>query len=203
MRKVLTAILGGIATLAVAAVAVAAHRDMHIMNVGLPVGSVARIEYEGDVAPKVIVAPAPKAVPVNFLEAVNLIPFAAFDRIAAPMSHDMDAMAQEISAFQPVPPFADGNIDLAALAKLPPGALHYQFVSTSDGGGTCNRSVEVTSYGRGQKPKVVSSSAGDCASTKRVPMPTQLDSPSGPTVPALTRTGKTAVAERVHAANTI
>jgi len=203
MRKLRTAVLSGVAALAVAGAALAISRNMHVMNVGLPGGAVARIEYEGDVAPKVIVAPAQEAVPVNMFETVDTAPFATFDRIAASMDRDMGAMIHEIGAFQPMLLSGDGEFDLAALGKLPPGTVRYQFVSTSDGSNTCNRSVEVTSYGTDQKPKVVSSSSGDCTPTNRVPKPTRLDGPAGPAVPELTKTGRTATAERYHATNII
>src|ERR1700754_456774 len=147
MRKLRTAVLTGAAALAVAGAALAANRDMHVMKVGLPDGSVARIEYAGDMAPKVVVPPASDVVPVGFLGAFDTAPFAAFDRIAASMDHDMAAMIHEIGAFEPVLPSGDGEIDFAALGKLPPGTVHYEVVSTNDGGTTCSRSVEVTSYG--------------------------------------------------------
>ena len=199
MRKLRTVVLSGVAALAVASAALAATRDMHVMKVGLPGGAVARIEYEGDVAPKVIVAQA--AVPVDLFDAVDTAPSAVFDRIAASISRDMDAMVHEIGAFEPMPPSADGKIDLAALATLPAGTVHYQFVSTSDGSDTCSRSVEVRSFGPDHKPKIVSNSSGNCASTNRAPSPTRLDDPAGPAVPGLTRTGMTATAERRHTTN--
>ena len=199
MRKLRTVVLSGFAALAVAGAALAATRDMHVMKVGLPGGAVARIEYEGDVAPKVIVAQA--AVPVDLCDAVDTAPSAVFDRIAASMSRDMDAMVHEIGAFEPMPPSADGRIDLAALVKLPAGSVHYQFISTSDGSGTCGRSLEVTSYGPDHKPKIVTNSSGNCASTNRTLSPPRLDDPAGPAVPGLTKTGMTATAERRHTTN--
>ncbi|NIJ35277.1 hypothetical protein [Sphingomonas oligoaromativorans] len=203
MRKVRTVVLSGVAALAVAGAALAATRDMHVMKVGLPDGSVARIEYAGDVAPKVIVAPIEKAVRVNFFDAVDAAPFTAFDQIVASMDRNMDAMVHEIGALQPMLPSANGKIDLAALGKLPPGTVHYQFVSTSDGSGTCSLSVEATSYGPEQKPKIVSNSVGDCASTNRRPVPTRLDDPAGPAVPVVTKTGMTATAEPYRTTNII
>jgi hypothetical protein len=58
MRKIHTAVVASIAALAVVGTAVAASHDNHVMKLDLPDGSIARIEYKGDVAPKVIVAPA-------------------------------------------------------------------------------------------------------------------------------------------------
>jgi hypothetical protein len=203
MQKLRPAILGGIATLAVAGAALATHQDMHVMNVGLPGGMAARIEYEGDVAPKVIVAPAPDFAPVNVLGAVNTAPFVTLDRIAAWVDRDMDAMIDEIGAFQPTLPSSDGKIDLAALGKLAPCSVQYQFASTSNGSSTCRRSVEVTSHGPDEKPQVVSNSSGDCASAKGARAPTRLDDPIERAVPGLTKTGTTAAAEPYHATNII
>ncbi|MBA2934482.1 hypothetical protein HZF05_10270 [Sphingomonas sp. CGMCC 1.13654] len=203
MPKFRTPALAGVVALAIAGAALAANRDMHILKVGLPDGSVARIEYAGDVAPKVTVAPASGAAPTALLDAFDTAPFAAFDRIAASMDRDMDTMVHEIGALQPLLTPDAGKLDLAALSKLPPGTVSYRLVSTGNGNEMCSRSVEVTSYGPDQKPKVVSSSSGDCAPTNRVPTPTRLDSPTGPAVPATTRAGETDMAERSRAANTI
>jgi hypothetical protein len=43
------------AAAAIAGTALAATRNSHVMNVALPDGSVARVEYVGNVAPKVTV----------------------------------------------------------------------------------------------------------------------------------------------------
>lgn len=163
MRKLRTAVLTGIATLAVAGVGYAAIRDMHVMKVDLPDGSVARIEYKGDVAPKVTVAPTSAIVPARFGDLFDDAPFSALDRITAEMDRRARAMLQEANALQASPLFGDGKPDLAVLSKLPAGTFHYQFVSTSDRSGVCNRSLEVRSYGPAQKPEVVSTSSAACS----------------------------------------
>jgi hypothetical protein len=56
MRKLLG--VAGIAAAAIAGTAIAASSKTHVMNVLLPDGSVAHVEYVGDVAPKVIVEPS-------------------------------------------------------------------------------------------------------------------------------------------------
>jgi hypothetical protein len=68
MRKAFGFILAGLGAAALAGAAVAASQDSHTMNVPLPDGSTARVEYVGDVAPKVTVVPAPVS------------PFGIFDR---------------------------------------------------------------------------------------------------------------------------
>jgi len=72
-------------------------------------------------------------------------------------------MLRQASALAAQPIGPDGKIDQAALAKLPAGTVQYSFVSTSSGNGTCSRSVQMTSFGPNQQPKVVSQSSGDCA----------------------------------------
>jgi hypothetical protein len=202
MRKVRTAVLTGIAALAVAGAGLAAGRDMHSMKVDLPDGSVARIEYQGDVAPRVTFAPASHVIPVAFLGPFDSAPFAAFDRIAAEMDRQTEAMIHEVSGLQPALSPGDGKLDLAALGKLPPATVHYRFVSTSDGSGTCDRSIEVTSYGSDQSPKVISSSAGDCKAVDRTLAPAWFDAPARP-VPGLTRTDAAATAARPHVGTTV
>src|SRR3546814_14407058 len=60
--------------------------------------------------------------------------------------------------------------DRAAFGTLPAGTVSYRFVSTSTGNGTCSRSIQVTSLGADQQPKVVSSSSGDCGAPSRGPV---------------------------------
>ena len=45
------------AAAAIAGTAIAANSETHVMNVSLPDGSVAHVQYVGDVAPKVTVEP--------------------------------------------------------------------------------------------------------------------------------------------------
>lgn len=162
MRKVRTAVLAGVAAVAAIGTALAANHGSHVMKVGLPDGTVARIEYEGDVAPKVTVAPSSSVAPIAWLDPFEPAPFALFDRIAADMDRQSDLMMRQVRAL-PLPIMADGGkIDLTALHSLPPGTVSYSFVSTTNGGSTCSRSVQVTSLGSGQQPKVVSNSSGDC-----------------------------------------
>lgn len=161
MRKIRTAVFAGVAALAAAGTALAAPAETRVMKVGLPDGSIARIEYRGEVAPKVVVAPAARFVPVQWIDPFDAAPFAMFDRIAAAMNRQSDLMMRHMLALQSQPnPL--GDINLASLGSLPAGTVSYRYVATSSGTGTCSRSVEVTSHGSGQKPKVVSRSSGDC-----------------------------------------
>lgn len=64
MRKIRTAVLAGVAAVAAIGTALAASHGSHVMKVGLPDGTVACIEYEVDVAPKVTVAPVSSVAPI-------------------------------------------------------------------------------------------------------------------------------------------
>lgn len=164
MRKLRTAVLAGIATLGVAGTAMAASKDAHVMAVALPDGSVARIEYQGAVAPKVRIdpsAPALRIVPIRLADPFDLAPFAMIDRIMADM--DRQAAAMTAAALQPIPADNAGHPDLAAFGNLPAGTVSYRFVSTSDGNRVCSRSWQVTSQGPQQAPKLISANSGDCA----------------------------------------
>src|SRR3546814_3624443 len=69
MRKLLrTAVLAGAAAIATAGTAIAAANHNRVMTIDLPDGSLARIEYQGDVAPKVTVEPAMRFAPVRFAD---------------------------------------------------------------------------------------------------------------------------------------
>lgn len=168
MRKIRTAVLAGFAAVAVVGTALAATHNIHHMKIALPDGSIARIEYQGDVAPKVAVVPVSSAaLPVALFEpfalpAFDMAPFAALDRAAVQMDHAMDAMIRQAATLPAQPFVSDGKLDMAAFGKMPAGTVHYSFVSTSTGNGTCSRSVEMSSYGAGQQPKVVQTSSGDC-----------------------------------------
>jgi hypothetical protein len=203
MHKLRTAVLSGVTMLAVAGAALAAGRDMQVMKVGLPDRLIANIEYKGDVAPEVTVAKASSVLPGSVFDAFDIAPFAAFDRIAASMNQDMEAMIYEIGAFQPAPPSQASKIDLAALSNFPLGTVHYQVITAREGGSTCSRFVEVTYYGPDRTPKVVSDNSENCAPTNPSPTPTRLDDPAPPVAPALAKTGTKALARRPRAVNFI
>lgn len=162
MRKIRAAVLTGVAALAAMGTALAVSHNNHVMKVGLPDGTVARIEYQGDVAPKVTVVPGSDMASAAWLDPFDSAPFTLFDRIAAELDRQSDLMMRQVHAL-PLPATADdGKLDLTALRNLPPGTVSYSFVSTTNGRSTCSRSVQVTSLGSGQQPKVVSNSSGDC-----------------------------------------
>ena len=162
MRKLPVFAFAGVAAAALAGAAVAAGPKTHVMNVPLPDGSVARVEYLGDVAPKVTAAPRPLA------DAAMPFPsFAGFDRMIQEMqrqSQEMIRQAQQI-ARQP----AGAAPYIAAYGELPAGETSTTVVSVSNGGSTCTRTTEVVSQGPGKPPKVTSNVTGQCSGPARPP----------------------------------
>ncbi|MFL6720592.1 MAG: hypothetical protein ACJ8FT_02155 [Sphingomonas sp.] len=152
MRKAVGFVLAGTAAAALAAGAVAASRNTHVMNVALPDGSTARVEYVGDVAPKVTVVPGQ----------VQADPFALFDRSAFDMQRQIDAMMRQVSEMARQPLAGAPGLNVAAYGNAPAGATSVTVVSTSNGARTCTRTTEVTAQGPGKPPKVVSNLSGDC-----------------------------------------
>ena len=57
MRLMSKVLLGGLATAALAGTAVAAEHAVHVMNVAMPDGSVAKVRYVGDTPPQVRFVP--------------------------------------------------------------------------------------------------------------------------------------------------
>jgi hypothetical protein len=176
-------LLAGAAALAVAGVAIAADRT-HVVNVAMPDGSIAQIHYVGDVVPKVVVAPATDMMPVAFFDQS---PFAMFDRISAEMDAHMSMMMHQASALSAATAAAGAQPTEAALKSLPAGTVSYSFTSFSSGnGGACSQSVQVTSLGNNEAPKVVRQNSGDCtAMNSRAPTPA-VARPAQAGAPALT-----------------
>jgi len=175
--SVLVAGVAAVACLGVAAMAASPKfqpppRQDHVLTVRLPDGSVEQIQYSGDVAPRVALSPggppmgafAPMA---GFGPASDASPFAMLERMSAQMDREMAEMMRNAP---PMPSLAaPGAMQQAAAGqpagpgKPPAGAQSYSFVSTIDGGRACTRSVQITSQGAGQAPRVVSQTSGDCA----------------------------------------
>ncbi|HEX7709926.1 MAG TPA: hypothetical protein VF418_03220 [Sphingomonadaceae bacterium] len=165
MRRAHTVILAGAAALFIGSAAVAAAAELHHMNVDLPDGSVAQIEYTGNVAPKVTIAPAAGR------QVALVDPFAQMDQIMASMEARHRAMMAQMAAMQraaaaiPAPPLAPGE-QLVAAGNAPQGA-GYSMVSvssTTDANG-CTHTVETRANGNGA-PQVTKTSSGACGDAK-------------------------------------
>lgn len=154
IRKLAPFALAGIAV-ALAGTAYAASSNIHVMNVSLPDGSIARVEYVGNVAPKVTVAPA--TIAPDLWTAGSIPSLAGFDR----MFQQIDLQMRELErmARQPV---GGSNMNVASYGSLPAGANSVSVVSYTNGGSTCTRTTEVVSQGRGKPAKVTSNVTGNC-----------------------------------------
>src|SRR5206468_5083163 len=105
--------------------AIAADRHTHVMNVPLPDGSVARVEYVGDVAPKVTVNRAP--MPGDFW--TGAIPsFPDFGRVFEQMDRQMRQVGQMARQ-----PGGRPDMDIASYGSLPEGSSSVSVTSVSNG----------------------------------------------------------------------
>jgi hypothetical protein len=171
MRLMVKAALAGVGAVALAGGAYAADKAVHTMKVAAPDGTVAQVQYVGDQAPRIEFVPVSRvAMPVA--DDPMFADFANIDRVFAAMEQQHRAMMQQMAAMErEMPVAADGRINEAALKSMPAGSVHYSFVSTTSGNGTCTQSYQMTSYGQGRQPKVEQHSSGDCTAMGQKPMP--------------------------------
>lgn len=156
-------LIGAVAA-TVAGTAFAANRNSHVMNVPLPDGVVARVEYIGDVPPKVTVAPAPLS---GDFWMGGLPIFANFDYMFEQMDRQMREIQQMARQPAGVP-----RMNVASYGNLPAGADSVSVVTISNGGSTCTQTTEVVSQGPGKPPKVTTNASGNCgASAQPAPHP--------------------------------
>jgi hypothetical protein len=161
--KKLPAIAIGIAAAALAGTAIAATPKSHKMDVPLPDGSVAHIEYVGDVAPKVTIAPRTVADAADAW-GMAFPSFAGFDRMIEQMQRQSQEMIRRAQEMARQPAGAGGAApSIASYGNLPAGGTSTTIVSVSNGGGTCTRTTEVVSQGAGKPAKVTSNVSGQCA----------------------------------------
>ena len=168
MRKLPVFALG-IAGAALAGTAIAGGPKTHVMNVPLADGSSVRLEYVGDVAPKVSVTPVEQR---GMWSPIAFPGFGNFDRMFEQMNRQMQQIQQ--MARQPGAAVA-GSPHVASYGSMPPGATSYSISTVSDG--ACTRTTEVVSQGDNQPSKVTTSSSGKCAPGAAPPAPAV---PTGP-----------------------
>ena len=174
MRKIWKLGLATVCAAGLAGTAAAAARTTHVMNVPLPDGSVARVVYAGDIAPRVTIAPVePIAVPQFAVPAGIQIP--AFAGMFEQMDREMAATMRQIDqlARQPLASGAAGA-NLASYGNVPAGTSSYSVVTVSENGRQCSRSTQVIGQGAGKAPKVMSKVSGDCGQARQ-------DAPAAPT----------------------
>lgn len=181
MRHVRMAVFAGIATLGVAGTALAANDKFHVMSVDLPDGSIAKIEYAGDVAPRVKIDRGIQFVPVGFEDVWDEPELnGTADRVFANMDRQLAKMMQQLRSAQTRLDAQPGP-GVAAFGNGPATLVSYRFVSTGDGQHACTQSWQWTSQGAGAQPKLVSAKSGDCAeSGTRQPAPAKAVAPRDP-----------------------
>lgn len=164
MRKLVKLAFAGVAAAAIASTAVAASGDRHRMDVALPNGGIAHIEYYGDVAPKVTIAPGEFAPFVADWSAMALPGFGNLDQAIARMNAAQAAMMNQVRQMTRGVGTSVAPVNVASYGNMPAGANSVSVVSVSNGGATCTRTTQITSQGAGKAPKVVSKVTGDCGS---------------------------------------
>jgi len=187
MPSIRTLVLAGAATFLFAGAAVAATSNLHTMSVDLPDGSVAKIRYAGDVAPKIEIQPVEmrEAAQSDQFEAAMFPELIHFDRIAAMLDAQSQEMMTRIAAMEREAASAVAPGGLMVSDKLPAGtSVSYSFTSFSNGRTGCTQSVEWRSDGSGAAPKVTRASSGDCDAAakgdKAVPASTPAAQPAAP-----------------------
>lgn len=160
MRK--RVLITGAAVVALAGAAIAAKPQTHVMNVPLADGTVVQVEYVGDVAPKVSIAPRRVAADTWAMPA--LPSFAGFDQMIERMNRETEAMIRQAQqmAGRPAP---GASPYVASFGNVPAGVTSTTVVSVSNGGGTCTRTTQTVSQGPGKPPKVTTSVSGNCAAS--------------------------------------
>lgn len=178
MRKLRTALLAGAGAMLAAGAAVAAEK-YHVMDVALPDGSLARVHYQGEVAPQLVLVGAP----VQVVRVAD--PFAEMDRIAAAMAIRHQQMMQQVARMQAQMADAVSRAQSemrtvsAGEGGVAPanGIVQYRFVSTTNANG-CTTSVQWRSDGSGAQPQVYRTSSGDCGAAAEKASPTRTAAPA-------------------------
>ncbi len=161
-----TLLAGGILCLAAGTAAYAAGK-LNTTTVDLGNGSVAHIQYVGDVAPKVTV------VPVEAQRVTVVDPFAEMDAMFARMEAQRRQMLQQVAEMQRQaatsgvqPGQVPGQIMVST--NVPAGGNYRYTVvtSTSGNGKSCTQTVEYSSDGKSPEPKITRASSGDCDAVK-------------------------------------
>lgn len=167
MHKLAKFALAGAAATALAGTAYAASRNVHVMDVSLPDGAVAHIQYYGDVAPKVTIAPRAEAAMPGLWEPMAFPRFDDIDRVIAQMNQQTETMIRQAQTMVAQPGAAGMNV--ASYGNMPAGANSVSVISYSNGGQTCTRTTHVTSEGPGKPPKVTTNVSGECGSSAAAP----------------------------------
>jgi hypothetical protein len=153
-------LIAGAAAVALAGAGYAAAPRTHVMDVPLADGSVVHVEYVGDVAPKITLAPRPVAGPGWGMPPMPAL--SGIDQMIEQMNRETQAMIRQAQQMGRNAPAGAPGINVAAYGNAPPGMTSTTVVSVSNGGGTCTRTIETVSQGPGKPPRVTSNVTGNC-----------------------------------------
>jgi hypothetical protein len=162
MRLVRTAIIAGIASAALAGAAIAAQDGRQMMLIAHPDGTVEHVPVQ---QVRVVAVPA---APTDIFQAAfgpDSI-FAEMDRMSAMMEAQSAAMMRQAAMMRAQAPAASGPGFVMTNAQgQPVGVMHYSFVSSSTDAHGCTQTISYSSDGAkaADQPKVIRTSAGDCA----------------------------------------
>jgi len=143
----------------------AASAYTHHLQVRLPDGEIAQVDYVGDVAPRVVLQPTAAdaaAVAPDPLVAIGFPGFGQMDRIFADMERQQAAMMQQVAAIERA----------AATGQHQPvnGGVNWSYVSSTTSSNGCTQTVEWHSQGVDSpnaaqvqaQPQVIRTSSGNC-----------------------------------------
>jgi len=168
MRGFRVIVPAAIALAALAGTALAAQPAAHRMTVALPDGATAVIDYQGDIAPQVRIAPWSMAMPIGFAPSSGFPGFGWLDFAA--LDRQFDAMMRQANALAAAPPAPGAaQSSLVSFGAMPPGASSYSMVSVTTPNGTCVRTAETVSMGPGKPPRTVTRSSGNCEAAAETP----------------------------------
>ena len=179
MQTVRSLIIAGVAVFALAGPAAVAAQPMpavHHMTVRLDDGSVAEIEYTGDVAPKVVFQREPLSAaaigwrsafdwPISMVAPSQIFEpdpaLAALDRLSTQMALETASLMHEAAVLSALPVAGLKDMDTMKVS-LPADVTGYSVLSTWTSNGACTRSVETKTFADGRKPETVSHESGSC-----------------------------------------
>ena len=185
MRRMHFAILAGAAAALAAGTALAETAKTHHMDVALPDGGTAHIEYVGDVAPKVKIDPGARPTGIGFQ---RFDPFADLDRLTASMQARHEAMLRQLAAMErnagQTASVAGGQLPgrLVVNGNMPAGSQFTMVQSSTDANG-CTRTVRYSSDGSSQQPQKTETSSGKCGKVEDKAAPAEATAPTRRYVP--------------------
>ena len=176
IKKTTTLLLGAIGLgtlgLGLASTALAAANNLHTIKVALPDGSVALVQYHGDVAPTVVAVDpfAEMAARMAQMETNSRAMIAQAQAQAAAMQRKADAHPGQ-------------SVSVVSDGRAPAGVSSWTRVTTtSNGKGSCTQTTSWRADGAG-RPQMTQASSGDCEAVKR-------DAPAVPASAAVPPTPK-------------